>query len=85
MSRIGKLPITVPSGVNVDVAPELVFKFAGQHGISRSRLAKAYLAMKQKTGEQNPNLESGLVAVAPSSRPNRRRPRSSSRHRKRGS
>ena len=53
-----------------DVAPELVFKFADQHGIARSRLAKAYLAMKRKTGEQNPDLEASLVPVAPSSRPN---------------
>ena len=53
-----------------DVAPELVFKFADQHGIARSKLAKAYLAMKRKTGEQNPDLEASLVPVAPSSRSN---------------
>jgi hypothetical protein len=68
-----------------DVAPELVFKFADQHGIPRSTLAKAYLAMKKRTGERNPVLETDLVAVAHSSRSNHRRPRSSSRQRKRGS
>ena len=31
-----------------DVAPDLVFKFADQHGISRLTLAKAYLAMKKR-------------------------------------
>jgi hypothetical protein len=68
-----------------DVAPELVFKFADQHGISRSALAKAYLAVKKRTGERNPVLETDLVAVAHSSRSNHRRPRSASRKRKRGS
>jgi hypothetical protein len=67
-----------------DVAPELVFKFADRHGIPRSTLAKAYLAMKKRTGERNPVLETDLVAVAHSSRSNHRRPRSSSRKRKRG-
>jgi hypothetical protein len=62
-----------------DVAPELVLKFADQHGISRSKLAKAYLAMKKRTGEQNPDLEADLVPVAPSSRPNDRRPGSASK------
>jgi len=62
-----------------DVTPELVFKFAAQHGISRAKLAKAYLAMKRKTGEQNPVLEADLVPVAPSSRSNHRRPGSPSR------
>jgi hypothetical protein len=68
-----------------DVAPELVFKFAVQHGISQSTLAKAYLAMKKRTGERNPDLETDLVAVAHSSGSNHRRPRSASRKRKRGS
>ena len=65
-----------------DVASELVFKFADQHGISRSALAKAYLAMKKKTGERNPDLETDLVPMAFSPRSNRRRARSSSRKRK---
>jgi PHD/YefM family antitoxin component YafN of YafNO toxin-antitoxin module len=67
-----------------DVTPQLVLKFADQHGISRSKLAKAYLAMKQRTGERKPDLEVRLVPMAPSSQSNRRRPRSSSRKRKRG-
>jgi PHD/YefM family antitoxin component YafN of YafNO toxin-antitoxin module len=62
-----------------DVAPELVFKFADQHGISRSKLAKAYLAVKKRTGERNPNLETDLGPMATSSWPNYRRPSSSSK------
>jgi hypothetical protein len=65
-----------------DVAPELVFKFADQHGISGSKLAKAYLAMEKRTGERNPDLETDLVPMAFSSRSDRRRSRSSSRKRK---
>jgi hypothetical protein len=68
-----------------DVSPELVFKFAAQHGISRFTLAKAYLAMKRKAGERNPGLEADLVTMATSSRSNRRRPGSSPRKRKRNS
>lgn len=68
-----------------DVAPELVFKFADQHGISRSKLAEAYLAVKSRTGERNPNLEARLVSMAPPARPHDRRPRSSSGKRKRNS
>ena len=67
-----------------DVAPELVFNFADRHGISRPKLAKAYLAIKRKTGEHSPKLEAYLVAMAPSSRSNRRRPRSPAKKRKRG-
>ena len=62
-----------------DVAPELVFKFAKRHGISRAKLARTYLATKSLTGEQNRELEADLVPVAPSARSNRRGPRSSSR------
>ncbi|MEJ2378967.1 MAG: hypothetical protein P8Y53_09490 [Pseudolabrys sp.] len=68
-----------------DVAPELVFQFAERHDISRSMLAKAYRAMKRKSGERNPDLEADLVRMASSSRANGRWPRSSSRKRKRGS
>lgn len=68
-----------------DVAPELVFEFADQHGISRSTLTKAYLAMKKKTGERNPDLEIGLGSMALSPRSNRRRPRALGRKRKRDS
>jgi antitoxin Phd_YefM of type II toxin-antitoxin system len=65
-----------------DVAPELVFKFADQHGISRSRLAEAYRAVKRRTGERNPNLEADLVPMAPPARSDDRRPRLSSKKRK---
>ena len=51
-----------------DVSPRLVFDFANHHGISRSKLLETYLAMKAKTGEQNPALEGELVPVAPSPR-----------------
>lgn len=51
-----------------DVAPDLVFEFANTHGISKSDLAKAYLVMKTKTGEWNPDLEADLVQLAPSAR-----------------
>lgn len=51
-----------------DVAPDLVFRFADRHGISHADLAAAYLAVKAKTGEQNPDLEAELVALAPSPR-----------------
>jgi hypothetical protein len=51
-----------------DVSPHLVFRFASHHGISRSKLAETYLAMKTKTGERNPDLESELVTLAPSPR-----------------
>ena len=43
-----------------DVAPDLVFAFASSHGISKLKLAQAYLVMKTKTGERNPNLEGEL-------------------------
>jgi len=66
-----------------DVAPELVFEFADRHGISRSQLAKTYLAMKSRTGERNPDLEADLVPMASSSRSHARRSRAASRKRKR--
>jgi hypothetical protein len=47
-----------------DLNPGLVFDFAMSHGISKSKLAKAYLAMKNKTGELNPDLEAELVPLA---------------------
>jgi hypothetical protein len=47
-----------------DVSPRLVLNFASHHGISRSRLLETYLAMKAKTGEQNPALEGELVPLA---------------------
>jgi len=66
-----------------DVTPQLVFKFGDRHGISRSKLARAYRAVKRKTGERNLDLEADLGAMASSSRSNYRRARSSSRKRKR--
>ncbi|KUM25686.1 hypothetical protein AU467_24870 [Mesorhizobium loti] len=51
-----------------DVEPFLVFQFASAHGISKSRLAKAYMATKAATGEYNPDLETELVSLAPSPR-----------------
>jgi hypothetical protein len=51
-----------------DVEPSLIFGFASAHGISKSRLAEAYLAMKAKTGEQNPDLEVELAPLASSPR-----------------
>jgi hypothetical protein len=51
-----------------DVSAHLVFGFADAHGISKSKLADAYLAMKAKTGERNPALESDLVPLASSAR-----------------
>ncbi len=47
-----------------DVSPNLVFGFAALHGVSKSELAQAYLAMKTKTGEFNPDLEAELVPLA---------------------
>jgi hypothetical protein len=35
-----------------DVSLELVFAFAAEHGLSKSKLAEAYFACKKKTGEQ---------------------------------
>jgi hypothetical protein len=50
-----------------DLPPDLVFGFASSHGISKSKLAETYRAMKLKTGERNPDLEAKLVALAPAS------------------
>lgn len=51
-----------------DVSPDLVLRFASVHGISKSKLAEAYRAMKAKTGQQNPDLEAELVPIAGSAR-----------------
>jgi hypothetical protein len=48
-----------------DVSSDLVFEFATQHGIPKATLARAYLAVKIKTGESNPDLEAQLVTLAP--------------------
>ncbi len=47
-----------------DVSPNLVFSFAAGHGISKSKLAEAYVVMKTKTGERNLDLESDLAPLA---------------------
>jgi len=51
-----------------DVSPHLVFGFAAAHGISKSKLAEAYVVMKAKTGERNPDLEIELAPLATSAR-----------------
>lgn len=51
-----------------DVAPDLVLGFADRHGISKPKLAEAYLTMKAKTGERNPTLEAVLAPLASSPR-----------------
>ena len=51
-----------------DVTPHLVLAFADAHGISKSKLADAYLAVEAKTGERNPALEGHLVPLASSAR-----------------
>jgi len=47
-----------------DVSPALIFAFAASHGISKIKLAQAYLAMKSTTGELNLDLEAVLEPVA---------------------
>jgi hypothetical protein len=47
-----------------DVRPDLVLAFAAAHGLSKSQLAQAYFAIKNRTGEQNPDLEAELVSLA---------------------
>ena len=47
-----------------DVSPHLVLEFAKAHDLSRSDLAKAYFAMKRRTGERNPDLEALLGSLA---------------------
>jgi hypothetical protein len=47
-----------------DLSPELIFDFAASHGISNSKLADAYMAVKSKTGEFTPDLEAKLASLA---------------------
>jgi hypothetical protein len=61
--ELGDWPVHLASFFT-DVSPNLVFGFAALHGISKSKLADAYLAMKAKTGEFNPDLEAQLVPLA---------------------
>jgi hypothetical protein len=41
-----------------------VFAFAAAHGLSKSQLAQAYFVSKERTGEQNPDLEAELGTLA---------------------
>ena len=47
-----------------DVSPALILAFAASHGISTVKLAQAYSAMKNKTGEVNLDLEVVLEQLA---------------------
>lgn len=47
-----------------DVSTNLIFSFASSHGISKSKLAEAYMVVKTDTGEWNPDLEAELVPMA---------------------
>jgi hypothetical protein len=47
-----------------DVRPAVVLAFAASHGISRSKLASAYFAIKTETGERNLDLETVLGSMA---------------------
>ena len=64
---LGIWPIHVATFLT-DVEPHLVFRFTASHGISKSELAKAYLAMKAQTGERNPALEAELVPLETAAR-----------------
>ena len=62
-AEISKWPVHVATFFT-DVSPHLVLSFAAGHGISKSKLAEAYVVMKTKTGERNLDLESDLVPPA---------------------
>jgi hypothetical protein len=62
-AEISKWPVHVATFFT-DVSPRLVLSFAAGHGISKSKLAEAYVVVKTKTGERNPDLESELVPLA---------------------
>ena len=47
-----------------EVRPDLVFAFADAHGLTKSKLAQAYFITKNKTREQNPDLEAALAPLA---------------------
>jgi hypothetical protein len=47
-----------------DVNPALIIAFATSHGISNTKLAHAYLAVKSTTGELNLDLEAVFEPVA---------------------
>jgi hypothetical protein len=62
-AELGAWPVHVATFFT-DVSPHLVLSFAAGHGISKSKLAEAYVVMKTKTGERNLDLESDLVPLA---------------------
>ncbi|MHC2432853.1 hypothetical protein [Bradyrhizobium sp. USDA 4451] len=62
-AELGEWPVHVATFFT-DVSPHLILSFAAGHGISKSKLAEAYVVMKTKTGEQNLDLESDLVPLA---------------------
>ena len=66
-AKIGEWSVHVATFFT-DVPPHLIFDFAASHGIPKSKLAHAYLVMKTKTGERNPDLEGELVPLATSAR-----------------
>ncbi len=47
-----------------DLSPDLVVDFAAQHGISNADLSRSYSAIKRRTGESNPRLETKLASLA---------------------
>ncbi len=59
----GKWPVHVATFFT-DVSPDLVLAFAAAHGLSKSQLARAYLATRRRTGERNGELEAELGSVA---------------------
>ena len=59
----GKWPVHIATFFT-DVSPDLVLAFADAHGLSKSQLARAYFAMKRRTGEQNLDLEARFGSVA---------------------
>jgi hypothetical protein len=62
-AEVGDWPVHVATFFT-EVDPDLVFAFAATHGISKSQLAQAYFATKQKSGEGNPDLEAKLGSLA---------------------
>jgi hypothetical protein len=62
-AELGDWPVHVTTFFT-EVDPDLVFAFATTHGISKSELAQAYFATKQKSGEGNPDVEAKLGSLA---------------------
>ena len=66
-AKLGEWPVHI-AAFFTEVSPSLVFRFAGDHGISKSKLAQAYLVMKTETGERNPDVENELGPLVTSAR-----------------